>query len=178
MYLNKRLRKYHIDIRYTTKAYFSAYERILRYNRMREIIRRVLSFISIAIGIVVLSGLLDQLDGSQNYNLLLVATCLSIFSILISIYTIALPDLQNPSEYQNRAESFNFLDKHLMTLEAQIQDNRNNKDVLDIVLEVQEKYKILATNPLQLKKTDYKKAKKSLEEGQSSYTEEDFKIIE
>ena len=172
----KRIHEHRVNIAYTKEQYFNAYYRLLKSYKKKLRQRRVLFNVSIAIGIVTLSGLLVHLTDNDTKAALMLSTFFSITTIVLSIYLSTLPELKEPSAYLERAEGFLILYKHIKTLEARIADGciENDCDLGTYLDEIENKSKILYTNPLPMEYEDYLDAKKKIQNGNLSYTDEEL----
>ena len=171
-----RIKQYRVDVAYTRGAYYNAYYRLSRQNKWRTILRRWMVFASFIFGLTVLSGLLNQLYGQQNVTFTWISTLFSVLSLLITFYLRTLDKIVDPEEYLRRADGFTFFYKSILTDEASINDDLiDSSEQIAILHRIEERYKVIYTNPLPILKVDYERSRKDIKKGKLTYTEEDFK---
>lgn len=171
-----RIREHVVDIQYTTKGCFNAYDRIIDANKKAAKNRRVLNNVSIAMGMLLLSGLITYFISDKSTVVLIITTFLSLAALMINIYLSQLRPLNDGKEFKERAEAFNSFQKKVRTTLARIDDGHiAHSQVWDYLNEIEDRLKILHIVPLHLEKEDYNKAYEDIEGGQFEYTENELK---
>lgn len=172
----KRIHEHRVNIAYTKEGYYNAYFRITAENKKKLKQRTLLFNLSTAISIITLSGLIVHLANDNQRVFLITSAVFSSLTVFLSIYLSSLTEIKDPFEYLQRAEGFNVLYKHIKTLEAQIKDGcvEDNCELNTKLEKIDEKIKILYTNPLPTEYADYQAAKNNIQNGNLSYTDEEL----
>ena len=171
-----RIREHVVDIQYTTKGCFNAYDRIIENNKKETTKRRFLNNVSIATGMLLLSGLVITIVTDQSDKALIITTFLSVVALMINVYLSQLKSLSDGKEFKERAEAFNSFQKKVRTILARIEDGQiPPNQVWDYLKEIEDRLDILHLVPLHLEKADKEKADEDIKGGQFEYTEDELK---
>lgn len=170
-----RIREHVVDIQFTTKNCFNAYDRIIDTNKKESKNRKLLNNVSIATGMLLLSGLITYFISDKSTTVLIITTFLSLVALMINIYLSQLRPLNDGKEFKERAEAFNSFQKKVRTILARIDDGHiSPSQVWDYLKDIEDRLKILHIVPLHFEQGDYKKAHKDMNEGQFEYTENEL----
>ena len=133
-------------------------------------IRGRLSVTETILSVLVLSGLVSQILGTNIQMVTIIITVLSLLAISISIYLNRLPKLDPPSKYLVRGDSLNFLVKRIMTVEAEFEDQIiTDTELRSHLQNIEDNYKLLISNPLFIPDEDFQRAIEGIEAGQTKY---------
>lgn len=171
-----RIREHVVDIQYTTKGCFNAYDRILDSNKQANKNRKLLNNVSIATGMLLLSGLIATILTDKSILVLVITTFLSLIALMINVYLSQLKPLDDGKDFKERAEAFNSFQKKVRTTLARIEDGQiPSNQVWDYLKDIEERLDILHIVPLQVEQEDYDKAHEDITGGQFEYTEDELK---
>ena len=174
--LYKRLQELRVDFAYSKNLFFAASERVKTEETNLESKQNNLEITSILISVITLSSVAVYFSQKFQELSVLVIGLLSIVEIGISVYLLKLKNKNLCDEYVKTANGYLDLYKKAKIIEAKVEDN-----VIGMI-ELSEKVDELTylqsklTNPkLTTTDEDFKKAKSNIDNGTSTYTEDDFK---
>lgn len=174
--LYKRLQELRVDFAYSKNLFFAASERVKTEETNLERKQNKLEITSILISVITLSSVAVYFSQKFQELSVLVIGLLSIAEIGISVYLRKLKNKNLCDEYVKTANGYLDLYKKAKIIEAKVEDN-----VIGMI-ELSEKVDELTylqsklTNPkMTTTDEDFKKAKSNIDNGTSTYTEDDFK---
>ncbi len=160
-----RLIEYRIDFAYTRQAYFNAYDRVNRHNKWIDFRNKLLGLFSILISIFTLSALTIYLmRDAKEIGIINIVSCLSIISLIISIYLYSTNKPQDSSHYLERAEAYSILFKKVKNFEAfcKTDPEISSEKIWAKLLYFENEQEKLLKRPLEIKKVDFDLAKENI----------------